>query len=335
MSAGMWTVAISLSVAFIVIKTIKFNITNNIVYIASVCMLIPFSLSLAALTDGQIKYTAQGTCFLPKSKVTTVSILYDTMHYIYFICDIILYMIIWFFVHKMRRDIKNGSISVRDIGSDRTEQFDFRSSIFDLVNTMRNSFRPSLNNNNLATPTTLEAAGKRRVSALEILVSRLIWYPVVLILVEIFRDLDRTGKSTNFTLHILHLLTNVSQGTAYFIIFLAMQPKAYGIFVSLISCSYIGKEQSSTEVLNRQVSWIATKVDAQRTTLNSNLLTADEEETSRLMKQMDEDALAEEIEVTNDVIIETLRASYQKEKTSATTRASLEGSVRIEDNNMM
>ena len=313
MAAGLWTVAITLSVACIVIKTVKINITSNILYIAIFCTAIPLSLTLAALFKHEIVYTQVGTCFLPKNKITTVAVLYDTMHYIYFAADIILYFVIWYNVYRMRREIASGKQSMGDLASSGFKQFDFRSSIFDLVDNFRNSMRPTFSGPTaaLGTPTTLEAAGKRKLSAVELLVSRLIWYPVVLIIIEIFRDLDRTGSKSNFAIHVLHLLTNASQGTAYFIIFLSMQPKTFTIYVNLLTCAYFYNESSVSHSMAKSlnVSWNRNGIEKDQ--LRSSLVT-DNAETIALMNELDEDDLADEVKANDELIQENLRSSVAR-----------------------
>ena len=258
-AAGLLILAITVSVACVIFKTVKLNITSNLLCITIICNSIPIAIGLAAIGTGEFVYTEAGSCFLPK-QLTVVEGFYDAVHYTYFAADIILYIVIWYNIYKMRRDLKSGNLSIADIASGKFNQVDFRSSIFDFVSSIRYSVRPSMGPTaNLETPSTLEAVGKRKLSAVEVLVSRLIWYPLVLITVEIFRDLDRGGKDVSFPLHLLHLLTNTLQGTAYFIIFLSMQPRAFAIFMNLLSCYYIrqGKESSSpaSRPQSFKVSW--------------------------------------------------------------------------------
>jgi hypothetical protein len=331
MAAGFWTVAISISVAFIVIRTVKFNISKNIIYIFICCTSIPLSLTLAALFEDEIKYTSEGTCFIPSNVVTTISQLYSTTHYIYFALDLIFYIFIWFFVYKMRRELESGTISVSDMG--KFNRIDFRSSIFDLVANLRNSFRPTFTASVLGAPTTLEAAGKRKMSAVEILVSRLIWYPIVLIIVEIFRDADRSAakRKANFALHVMHLITNTTQGAAYFVIFLCMQPKAYSIWVNLLTCAYFFKDAPGSDTTNSvqsmQVSW---NNNTQRISqLQTNLVTDDIKETTALMKEMDEDDLADEVEANHEAMMEVFRASVREsERGSLGLRSTIRESER-------
>ena len=312
-AAGLWILAITVSVACVVFKTVKLNITSNILYITIICNSIPIAIGLAAIFTGEIVFSDTGSCFLPKD-LTVVEGFYDVVHYTYFIANIVLYIIIWYNIYKMRRDLKSGNLSIADIASGKFNQVDFRSSIFDFVSSIRNSFRPSMGPAaNSETPSTLEAVGKRKLSAVEVLVSRLIWYPLVLIIIEIFRELDRGGKDVSFPLHLLHLLTNSLQGTAYFIIFLSMQPRAFTIFMNLLSCYYIrqGKESSSPSSPPPQsfkVSW-ANNVEPSTGQLNDNLVTDDSKETTSLMKEMDEDDLVEQVEVNHELIIEVMRSS--------------------------
>jgi hypothetical protein len=293
---------------------VKLNITANLLYIIIICNSIPIAIGLAAIFTGEISYGTTGSCFLPKG-LTVVEGFYDAVHYTYFIADIILYIVIWYNIYKMRRDLKSGNLSIADIASGRFKQVDFRSSIFEFVNNIRYSFRPSMGGPaaKLGTPSTLEAVGKRKLSAVEVLVSRLIWYPLVLIILEIFRDLDRGGTDVSFPLHLLHLLTNALQGTAYFIIFLSMQPRAFTIFMNLLSCNYIrqGKETSSPASPPPQsfkVSW-ANNVEPSTDQLNDNLVTDDAKETTSLMKEMDEDDLVEQVEVNHELFQEVIRGS--------------------------
>jgi hypothetical protein len=341
MAAGLWTVAISLSVACIVIKTMKLNITANIYYIATFCTAIPLSLTLAALFKHEIVYTQLGTCFLEKGSLTAIDVIYNTIHYLYFISDIILYFIIWYNIYRMRSEIASGKLSIRDLASGGFKQFDFRSSIFEFVDNFRNSMRPTFSgmNNALGTPTTLEAAGKRKLNAVEVLVSRLIWYPVVLIVIEIFRDLDRGGPKSNFAIHLLHLLTNASQGTAYFIIFLMMQPKAYKIYVNLLTCAYYDNESSSSAPQSMapsfHVSW-NNNTDITKSQLRSSLVTNETAETSALLNELDEDDLADQVKANDDLIQETLRCTMESIRQSDISRISEIGtlnSIRITDTN--
>lgn len=237
----------------------------------------------------------------------------------------------------MRRDLESGNLSIIDLATGKFKSIDFRSSIFELVNNVRNSLRFSIGGGNrgpgekLSTPTTIEAAGKRKLSAVEVLVSRLIWYPVVLIIVEIFRDIDRSGSSVSFPLHLLHLVTNSLQGTAYFIIFLSMQPRAYTIFINIITFAYYKnyKEESSLSsqeqrpVRSFQVSW---GHDDQYN--NNNINNNDIRQSTSsviIMNEMNEDDLVEQVQSNNDLIEDAIRSSI------ISSSSSIPGSIRNTD----
>lgn len=240
----------------------------------------------------------------------------------------------------MRRDLESGNLSIIDLATGKIKSIDFRSSIFELVNNVRNSLRFSIGGGDrgpgekLSTPTTLEAAGKRKLSAVEVLVSRLIWYPVVLIIVEIFRGIDRSGSSVSFPLHLLHLLTNSLQGTAYFIIFLSMQPRAYTIFINIITFAYYKnyKEESSLSSQEQrparsfQVSW---GHDDQYNNDNDNNINNNDIRQSAssviIMNEMNEDDLVEQVQSNNDLIEDAIRSSI------ISSSSSTPGSIRNTD----
>ena len=214
MAAGLWILSITVSVASIAIRVMKLNIAKNIITIGLICNLIPISIGLAAILTHNIEYTNLGNCFLPKT-TTAVEIVYDIVHYFYFWASITLYCIIWYSIFKMRRDVASGLISINDIANNNDNAIDFRSSIFELIHNIRRSFTSGLaaSSSSSSNQLRIEAIGKRKLNAVEILVARLIWYPTILIVVELFRDLDRYGKSSSFPLHLLHLLSSSLQGT--------------------------------------------------------------------------------------------------------------------------
>ena len=225
----------------------------------------------------------------------------------------------------MRRQLESGAISISDIATGGFKQIDFRSSIFDLVHNIRNSFRPSsfaMSSGaaaRLGVPTTIEAAGKRKLSAVEVLVQRLIWYPVVLVIVEIFRDLDRQGAKDDYPLHLMHLLTNSLQGTAYFIIFLTMQPKAYSIFISFFTCVYVRQNIEASlnpqpPLRSMQVSWANSDDKSSINQLKTDLVNDEMRESKMresllIMNELDEDDLVEQVEVNNNFIQDVIRNS--------------------------
>ena len=57
---GLWILSITLAVASIVIKSMKLNITENIIIIGSVCNMIPITVGIAAILTNNFKYTSQG-----------------------------------------------------------------------------------------------------------------------------------------------------------------------------------------------------------------------------------------------------------------------------------
>ena len=139
---------------------------------------------------------------------------------------------------------------------------------------------------------------------------------------EIFRDLDRQGVNGAYPLHLMHLLTNSLQGTAYFIIFLAMQPKAYTIFVSFFTCVYVRHSMESTSepkpaVRSFQVSWAnaddSKTIDQFKTNLvNDEMRESNMRESISIMNEMDEDDLVEQVEANNELIQEAIRSSMME-----------------------
>ena len=105
LSTGLWTNAISFSVLYIVMFSRSLNIYNWMPYICIITLAVPLAFSIAALINGDYVFNAEqatSSCFLQTNE-NVLPLAYSIIHYISFGLNILLYMLIYGFIYRMRQ----------------------------------------------------------------------------------------------------------------------------------------------------------------------------------------------------------------------------------------
>ena len=322
LSAAFVTNVISMSVFYIVFIGRSFEIRKYYIIFLLICVGLPLAFAILAISSNFIHNSSSPTaaCFLTPAAVLGLDVIYD--------------------------DDNKDDISTLNMKITTTEAYDAlhlmslsfnvvvsicvlmniilqNSSITD-ISYMRAIARISIFSTNSISSMVAGDQRSRKRQVIRTIALRLIFYPIAQIIVEVFRIADATTGNRRLSLMFGDELSSSLLGTAYFIIFVSMQPNASELLMKDIKRIFLCVNNSDdsisgnthNDIQNIRVAW---------------------DQTSPFVSSMNEETLMEQLEIDDDTDSIRQYSNTSRFTTTDDTNSSRLSSNRISisvDNNL-
>ena len=238
LSSGFWTNLISFSFFYIIVRSKSLQIKKYYLRCFLFAVGLPIGLSIAMFANNS-RLNKGIECYLPIPFNETASIIYFILHECSFYGNCLLCFLAIALVQRTRFILNHNFAEEVDEYAGGSSQKN-RISILVGVANLRASIFSVANSNS-----TMGTVSKRNSDAVTTLAYRMIGYPVIQLICEIFRSWDmnnfkygQQNKDPNFVAHMLHLCTGAARGFLYFLLFLCMQPNAMKYFFNVCLGGY-------------------------------------------------------------------------------------------------